>query len=605
MARKRQKAAEKIDPATAAFDAAVYRLQVHPMFAPIARRVALVREDGNRCPPNGWAVVRSNGSIHAHPRRRATPEEWEHVLAHCLLHLGFGHLREHDKPILWNVACDLVVAGFLADLKIGRRPEGVETPAVLPGTSEEAIFQILCERGVPPELSGCGTAGPASPDMDVNAGKASSWYSWYGDETWEQLLARGLRDAVTAAVDVAGGLISSISQRSPTSTSLERARSWFLSHYPLLGALAGAFTLIEDAAVCERMDIRVAAVDAEACEIYVNPRAQLSQTELRFVMAHELLHVSLRHQARRQGREPYLWNVACDYVINGWLQEMSVGTAPQIGLLHDPDLAGLSAEAIYDRIVTDLRKYRKLMTLRGVGLGDMLEGRKAAWWETGDGRTLDDFYRDALSQGLHYHQEQGRGFLPAGLVEEINALAQPPIPWDVELAQWFDHRFPPREKRRTYARPSRRQSATPDIPRPRVQLLDDETIRTFAVLLDTSGSMDRKTLGKALGAIASYSLARDVEMVRLVYCDAQPYDQGYVRPEEIAAGLTVKGRGGTILQPAIDLLDRARDFPDTGPVLIITDGWCDPLRVRRDHAVLMPPGARLPFVPRGPVFWVR
>jgi hypothetical protein len=52
-------------------------------------------------------------------------------------------------------------------------------------------------------------------------------------------------------------------------------------------------------------------------------------------------------------------------------------------------------------------------------------------------------------------------------------------------------------------------------------------------------------------------------------------------------------------------LDRARDFPEDGPVLLITDGWCDPLRIRREHAVLVPAGARLPFVPRGPVFWVR
>ena len=48
----------------------------------------------------------------------------------------------------------------------------------------------------------------------------------------------------------------------------------------------------------------------------------------------------------------------------------------------------------------------------------------------------------------------------------------------------------------------------------------------------------------------------------------------------------------------------SRDFPADGPILIITDGACDVLRVRREHAFLVPAGARLPFTPRGPVFRV-
>ncbi|MFD1662357.1 hypothetical protein ACFSL4_30240 [Streptomyces caeni] len=40
-------------------------------------------------------------------------------------------------------------------------------------------------------------------------------------------------------------------------------------------------------------------------------------------------------------------------------------------------------------------------------------------------------------------------------------------------------------------------------------------------------------------------------------------------------------------------------------VTVITDGWCDIPRVRRDHACLIPQGARLPFTARGPVFRVR
>ncbi len=293
-------------------------------------------------------------------------------------------------------------------------------------------------------------------------------------------------------------------------------------------------------------------------EIYISPGAGLSEAECRFVMAHELLHVSLRHSRRCGGRDPYFWNIACDFVINGWLTEMRIGAPPRIGMLYDPELRGLSAESVCDRVVTDLRRFRRLGTFRGTGLGDILESPTPDWWASQTGTDLDAFYRSCLSQGLLYHHDSGRGLLPAGLVEEIRALIQPPIPWDVELARWLDDHFPPVEQRRTYARPSRRQSSTPEIARPRYY---PEPIardaRTFGVMLDTSGSMDRYLLGEALGAIASYCESRDVFSARVVFCDAHAYDAGYLRPEEIAGQVAVRGRGGTILQLGIDLLESA------------------------------------------------
>jgi predicted metal-dependent peptidase len=114
--------------------------------------------------------------------------------------------------------------------------------------------------------------------------------------------------------------------------------------------------------------------------------------------------------------------------------------------------------------------------------------------------------------------------------------------------------------------------------------------------------MDRSLLAKALGAIASYSISRDVPLVRVVFCDAVEYDQGYMPPEAIADRVKVRGRGGTILQPGIDLLEKAEDFPKDGPILIITDGYCDSLRIHREHAFLVPKGNHLPFVPKGKVF---
>ena len=83
------------------------------------------------------------------------------------------------------------------------------------------------------------------------------------------------------------------------------ARSWFISSYPLLGALAASFRLIEDAALCMRMEISIAAVNVEAQEIYLNPAAGLNSREWRFVMAHELLHVGLRHDARCRGTRSF------------------------------------------------------------------------------------------------------------------------------------------------------------------------------------------------------------------------------------------------------------------------------------------------------------
>ena len=285
---------------------------------------------------------------------------------------------------------------------------------------------------------------------------------------------------------------------------------------------------------------------------------------------------------------------------------MGIGCLPSFGGLYDVELKGLSAESIYDRIVTDLRRYRKLATMRGVGASDLLERRGSAWWESSDGMDLDAFYRRCMAQGLSYHREQGRGFLPLGLEQEIIALAHPPIAWDVELARWFDGHFSPLERRRTYARISRRQSATPDIPRPRwVNAQGAEDGRTFGVVLDTSGSMSREVLGKALGALANYAASRDVPWARVVYCDAAAYDAGYMSPDMIAGGVRVKGRGGTRLQPGVDLIEGAQDFPKDGPILIITDGRCDRLHVSREHAFLMPQGCHLPFVPVGEVFRIK
>ena len=204
----------------------------------------------------------------------------------------------------------------------------------------------------------------------------------------------------------------------------------------------------------------------------------------------------------------------------------------------------MSAESVYDVIAVEARRYRKLATLRGHG-SDMLDDQSAH--QLGAGAVdLDDLLRRSLATGLNLHTELGRGSLPAGLVAEIRALAHPPLTWDVALARWFDEHFPAVSgngptRAPPAASPPRRTSpgrlAEPGGGR--------HGRRTFGVVLDTSGSMSTELLGKALGAIASYAVARDVPAARVVFCDAAAYDAGYLDAADIAGRVKVRGRGGT------------------------------------------------------------
>ena len=616
MAKPRAKTPPKENQAAIVAGAAI--LAGHRLFSHLIDRNWSPARASWAFPPEGYArLVLEKGyqgalavRIEANPWRRASPAEWANVFAQAVLHFYMGHAEAARADDARRQACECLGADFLRQLEIGERPEGLAYPdRPLPGRDAESLAEFI--RGADEKalagLRGCGLAGAGRPTFEAvrDAPPATASQRRHDADALAAAIRASLVDAIAQAGDTARGPVTA--RRNPNSLA-ERARSWFVASYPLLGALAAAFDIVEDADLCVAMDIAIAAVDSEMRRVYVNPRFPWTYPKMQFVIAHELLHVGLRHEARRQGRDAYLWNVACDYVINGWLMEMGVGEMPTDGLLLDPELGfeKESAEAIYDRIVGDLRLIRRLnkaRTLRGQGKVDVLGDRPPSWW-TGPGTDLDAFYRRALAEGLDLHlSATGRGELPGELIEEIRALQHPPIAWDVRLGQWMDAFFPPLERRRSFARASRRQASTPDIPRP-VWLRPEERMetRTFGVILDTSGSMPPRLLATALGAIASYAMSREVPMVRVMQCDAGVHDMGYVAPDALLQRVEVRGRGGTVLQPAVSRLETEQNFPKDAPILIITDGACDVLGVRREHAYLMPEGARLPFRTSAPQF---
>ena len=586
-----KKSTEKRTPTEEAVYAAYAKLETTPLAWLLNMIPHIHLDEKHSMSRDDWGYVTSLGHIYLNPYKNGTVGEWTYVLAHCMLHLGMGHFPDEAraKDPVWHAACDIVVTRFLLDSKIGAPPADVSGIQSLSCTDEMLLYErFLADPGSIPTQD-LRTMSHGRADM-VWVGK-NEYYDF------EAAFATSLRRALKESVQMAAGLsLEERKRRRKSYAYYHSAKEWFVSSYPLLGAIAAGFQLVDGSQTVARMHIPIAAVDPQLQEIYINSSCHMSPECWKFVLAHEFLHAALRHDVRCGDRDPILWNVACDYVINNWLVEMGVGMMPE-AVLYDEHFKGLSAESVYDLLCENMKYYRSLDPK------DILYS-KDDWWETQNGAEIDAYYRSAIHRGLDYHRQHGRGRLPGDFVEEVRAINRPPIRWDVELAKWFDEQFLPLEPRRTYARLSRRQSSTPDIPRPAWTMPETPAEqRIFGVLLDTSGSMDRSLLAAALGSIASYAEARDVHHVRVVFCDAAAYDQGVMSPEDIAGTVKVRGRGGTKLQHGIDLLDEDDKFPKEAPLLIITDGGCDRLNLRgQKHAFLIPFGSRLPFTPRGPVF---
>jgi hypothetical protein len=173
--------------------------------------------------------------------------------------------------------------------------------------------------------------------------------------------------------------------------------------------------------------------------------------------------------------------------------------------------------------------------------------------------------------------------------------------WDARLTAWFDDHLPARPAAGILALPAPAPSSGLDLPvsTPGMPPLRPST-RTFGVLVGCSASRDEQLLGRALGFIASYATARDVRHVRVVSCHGATHDAGWLPPDQIASHVKAAGHGEADLQRGVDLLLSDPTFPAEGPMLLLTDGNCEQVRLHRDHAWLT--SGDLPFTPRGPVF---
>ena len=346
------------------------------------------------------------------------------------------------------------------------------------------------------------------------------------------------------------------------------------------------------AAVRVSIDERVPTMGVFASgRLVVNPAfvARLKDTELIFVLAHELLHLALRTHDRAKGSGRLEFNYAHDYIINDILRvELGFTSIPAGGL----DMPG-AREKSAEQIVLEMRKNADRMaskssvfegehvTLRSaLGSGAILSQETQNAGDVLDEKTERELFpEDAVEQGARAKATReaaanalalaramgamkGKG-AAAGAAEHQTVAALRGLyrtPWEMSLQKWMESVAP---GERTFSRPSRRGADRGDVVLPGRR----RESWMLNVVLDTSGSM-ADDIPRVLGAVSDFCDALAVDQIRVVQCDTAVTSDEVLSPSELA-GYRVSGYGGSDLTPAMVAL--AED-PRVTACLIVTDG---------------------------------
>lgn len=339
---------------------------------------------------------------------------------------------------------------------------------------------------------------------------------------------------------------------------LSRALLHLRAHNPFFATLA-LFAHLE-----WRAEIATAATDGRA--IVFNPAfaATLTPTEFQAVLLHEVLHCALLHVTRRRSREPELWNIAADIVVNGMI-------APQAGLslpadaIREPALEQLAVEEVYETLLS-ARVPRPPLPERWRDLQEApLAGVEDAASPTAARRRaeLETYWKGALRQAEVVARSVQRGALPAGWAREAERIEQAQLDWRSHLWRFiartpsdfsgFDRRF---LWQGLY-----------------LDGLDGETV-AVRIAVDTSGSVDDVLIGQFLGEVRGILAAYPQLDGQLWYADAALYG-----PYPLGADAPLpkpEGGGGTSFRPFFAALARESATPSGERLAVyLTDGYGD------------------------------
>ena len=241
------------------------------------------------------------------------------------------------------------------------------------------------------------------------------------------------------------------------------ARVGLLLRHPFFGNMATRLVIKEATDWCP-----TAATDGRHLFYSVPFFAKMSNKEVEFVIAHEILHCVYDHMTRREDRDAMLHNIAADYIVNNTLVRDGIGEKPaDIPIYQDFKYEGWTSEAVYDEI------YKKYDEEELKQLGKLLD-EHIDWDKESDGNSPAPSkkgkdkkegkpsyskeelkkIRDEIKENmLGAAQAAGAGNLPAEVERMIKDMTEPKMNWREILRQQIQATI---RNDYTFSRPSRK-----------------------------------------------------------------------------------------------------------------------------------------------------
>ena len=190
----------------------------------------------------------------------------------------------------------------------------------------------------------------------------------------------------------------------------------------------------------------------------------LSNKEIEFVIAHEILHCVFDHIIRREDRDPHIYNIACDYIVNNTLVRDKIGDpVKMIPIYQDWKYDGWQSEAVYDDIYEKAKENgKKFLEQMGQLLDEHIDWeKKPGQGKGGKGQKRPHYtkeemkkIRDQVKENMiSAAQSAGAGNVPAEIERMIKELTEPKMNWREILRQQIQATV---KNDYTFSRPSRK-----------------------------------------------------------------------------------------------------------------------------------------------------